>query len=51
MPRNKLIKDEIKAFILQLKNQINSEYIDHKSKELTNQYLNQILNKLEEYRF
>lgn len=53
MPRNRLTKDEIKAFVLNQKQQLNNENISYTSdpKGLANRYINSILDKIEEYRF
>jgi hypothetical protein len=52
MPRNKLTKDEIKSFVLELKNKLNNENFGYSSdpKSLANRYINHILDKIEEYR-
>lgn len=52
MPRNRLTKDEIKAFVLSQKQQLNNENIGYTSdpKGLANKYINNILDKIEEFR-
>ena len=53
MPRNNLTKEEMKYLVLKQKNLLNQEDIYYTSdpKSLANKYLNNILDKLEEYRF
>ena len=53
MPRGKLTKDIIKHEVLKIKNQLHRENITWSSdpKGLAHQYLNKILDKIEEYRF
>lgn len=50
MPRNELTKDEIKCQVLKLKNELyHSEYSDGIT-FLAHEYLNKVLDKIEEYR-
>ena len=49
MPRNQLTKDEIKVSVLKLKNKLQNENHEYNSKQLANQYLNQVLDKIDEY--
>jgi hypothetical protein len=53
MPRNYLTKDEIKSFVLEQKFKLNQENIEYSSdpKTLATKYINQILDRIEEYRF
>lgn len=53
MSRNQITKSEIKAFVLEKKNQLNSDSISYSSdpRTLANKYLNMILERLEEYRY
>ena len=53
MPTGHLTKDIIKCEVLKLKPQLNSEDIGHWSadpKKLANNYLNKVLDKIDEYR-
>lgn len=51
MSRNKLTKDEIKCYVLELKSELYNESINYSSdpKSLAHKYLNAILDKLNEY--
>jgi hypothetical protein len=53
MSRNYITKDEIKSFILEQKFKLNQEKLEYTSdpKSLANRYLNQVLDRIEEYRF
>lgn len=53
MPRGQLTKDEMKYQVLKLKQKLQNERIGYTSdpKALADQYLNEVLDKLEEYRF
>jgi hypothetical protein len=52
MPRGHLTKDEMKCQVLKLKHKLQIERIGYTSdpKALANQYLNLLLDKIEEYR-
>ena len=60
MPRGQMDKDEMKYFILKLKNQVYMERVPHGDNsnrglylgelELVQRYLNRVLDKLDEYR-
>lgn len=50
MPRNQITKDEIKCYILKMKNELYNENYSEGMNFLANKYLNKILNKIEEYR-
>ena len=53
MPRGHLTKDIIKTEVLKLKSDLDKEWMDksgHDPKWLAHQYLNKVLDKLEEYR-
>lgn len=52
MPRGQLTKDEIKYQVLKLKQKLQNEHIGYTSdpKSLADQYLNMVLDKIEEYR-
>jgi hypothetical protein len=52
MPRGQLTKDEMKYQVLKLKQKLQTERIGYTSdpKSLADQYLNMILDKIEEYR-
>jgi hypothetical protein len=51
MPRNEFSKEEIKCHVDKLKNKLYNEHVDYGSdpKELANKYLNQVLDKIQEY--
>jgi hypothetical protein len=51
MPRGQLTKDEIKYQVLKLKTKLQEEKINYTSdpKSLANQYLNMVLDKINEY--
>lgn len=53
MPRNRLTKDEIRVFVLSQKKKLEEECINYTSdpKGLANRYINQILDRIEEYRY
>lgn len=53
MPRNKLTRDEIKAFVLEQKKKLIEENTNYSSdpKNIAHRYLNIILDRIEEYRF
>jgi hypothetical protein len=52
MPRGQLTKDEIKYQVLKLKKKLQTEQIRYTSdpKALADKYLNEVLDKIEEYR-
>lgn len=50
MPRNQITKDEIKCYILKMKNELYNENYSEGMNFLADKYLNKILNKIEEYR-
>jgi hypothetical protein len=52
MSKNRLIKDEIRAFILEQKIKLDQEQMGYSPdpKGLANKYINIILDKVEEYR-
>jgi hypothetical protein len=50
MPRNQMTKDEIKCYVLKLKNELYCEGYSEGITFLTHQYLNRVLDRLEEYR-
>jgi hypothetical protein len=49
MPRNQLIRDELKVRVLQLKNQVQSEHRYPGEKELANKYLDEVLFIIDQY--
>jgi hypothetical protein len=51
MPRGRLTKDEMRVNVLKLKQELQKESIGYTSdpKALANQYLNKVLDKIEEY--
>ncbi len=51
MPRGQLTKDEMKCQVLKLKQKLQAEYITYTSdpKSLADQYLNMVLDKINEY--
>jgi hypothetical protein len=51
MPRGQLTKDEIKHQVLKLKNKLQEEKLTYTSdpKSLADQYLNMVLDKINEY--
>lgn len=53
MPRNQLTKDQIKAEVLKIKQDLYKEHIRHDMdmKGLANRYLDKVLDKIEEYRY
>jgi len=53
MPRNQLTKEQIKNDILKIKRDLNNEHIRHNMdmKGLAHEYINKILDKIEEYRY
>jgi hypothetical protein len=53
MPRNQLTKDQIKADVLKIKQDLYVEHIRHDMdmKGLANRYLDRVLDKIEEYRY
>jgi len=50
MPRGQLSKDIIKCEVLKLKSQLDNERYSDGIKFLAHQYLNKVLDKIEEYR-
>lgn len=52
MPRGQLTKDEMKHQVLKLKQKLQNERIEYTSdpKALADKYLNEVLDKIEEYR-
>jgi len=50
MPRNELTRDEIKCYVLKLKDELYHEEYSEGITFLTHQYLNKVLDKIEEYR-
>ncbi len=53
MPRNQVTKDEIKVLILKQKNKLALEPYQYTSdpKAVANKHLNELLDKLEEFRY
>lgn len=51
MPRGKLSKDEIKYLILTQKHRVYQDSASYEQKAFANHHLNELLNKLEEFRF
>ena len=51
MPRGQVTKDHFKVLILQQKNKIQHEYCNEDSKRLAQKHLNELLDRLEEFRF
>lgn len=51
MPRNQLSKDEIKCFILKLKDDLYKERYSEGMTFIAHKYLDKILSKIEEYRY
>lgn len=51
MPRNQLTKEEMKCYVQKLKKQLYEEQIGYTSdpKGLANKYLNNVLDRIEEY--
>jgi len=49
MPRGQLSKDEIKTYVLKLKQRLYHEHQDYYKKEVADHYLNMVLDKIEEY--
>ena len=50
MPRNELTKDEIKCYVLKLKDELYHETYTDGITFLAHRYLDKVLDKLEEYR-
>ncbi len=52
MPRNQITKEEIKAYVLQLKGQLCDDHSNGNNdpKGLAHKYLNMVLDKVEEFR-
>lgn len=52
MPRGQLTKDEIKCAVLKLKHELSNENVTWTSdpKSLAHQYLNRVLDKIDEFR-
>jgi hypothetical protein len=50
MPRNELTKDEIKCHVLKLKDELYHESYSEGITFLAHQYLNRVLDKIDEYR-
>ena len=50
MPRNELTKDEIKCHVLKLKDELYHEPYTEGITFLAHQYLNRVLDKIDEYR-
>ena len=51
MPRGKIDKEEMKCYVLKLKNQIDSDLGWYPGeKEVAQKYLNMVLDKIDEYR-
>ena len=52
MPRGRLTKEEMKYQVLKLKQKLQTEHIGYTSdpKALADKYLNEVLDKIEEYR-
>lgn len=52
MPRNQITKDEIKCLILKQKNKLNNEnYFDSNAKNFANKHLNELLDRIDEFRY
>jgi hypothetical protein len=50
MPRGQITKDEMKVLILKQKNKINCEHCSDDKKEIAHKHLNQLLDRLDEFR-
>ena len=51
MPKNTLKKDEMRVRVLKLKNELFNRKYDDQSKNLAHEYLNRVLDIIEEYRY
>jgi len=51
MPRNSMTKDEIKCRVLKLKHMLFEEKRSESEKNLAHDYLNRVLDIIEEYRY
>jgi len=51
MSKNSLKKDEMRIRVLKLKNDLFSRQYDDRSKNLAHEYLNRVLDIIEEYRY
>ena len=51
MPRNSMTKDEVKCRVLKLKHMLFEEKRSESEKNLAHDYLNRVLDIIEEYRY
>ncbi len=51
MPKNQVKKEEIKCYVLKLKDELHHENYSQGICFLAHQYLNKVLDKLDEYRY
>jgi hypothetical protein len=53
MSKNQITKDEMKVFVLKLKDQLYKEHMrpEMDMKGIAHTYLNKVLNKIDEYRY
>ncbi len=51
MPKNQIDKDEMICYVLKLKHQVDGDVGYPGEKEIAHKYLNQVLNKINEYRY
>jgi hypothetical protein len=51
MPRGQLTKDHFKTLILQQKNKVIYEPYDEEYKKIAHKHLNELIDRLEEFRF
>lgn len=51
MPRGQLTKDHFKTLILQQKNKVHNEFYSEECKNLMHKHLNEIIDRLEEFRY
>ena len=51
MPKGKMLKYEMESHLYKLKNELHDRTCMSESKGLANEYLNKVLDKLEEFRY
>ena len=51
MPRGQLTKEHFKILILQQKNKVDKEMMNEESKWLAQKHLNELIDRLEEFRY
>ena len=51
MPKGKMLKYEMESHLYKLKNELKNRTVMCESKGLANEYLNKVLDKLQEFRY